>query len=51
MLHFPDFDRRRRQVVNQADLVLAMQLRTDAFTGEQKARKFAYSECLTLRDF
>ena len=37
-------------MVKQADLVLAMQLRGDAFTAEQKARNFAYYEALTVRD-
>ena len=50
MLHFHYFDLYRRQVVKQADLVLAMQLRPDAFTDEQKARNFAYYERLTVRD-
>jgi alpha,alpha-trehalose phosphorylase len=49
-LHFPYFDLYRRQVVKQADLVLAMQFRDDAFTEEQKARNFAYYEALTVRD-
>jgi alpha,alpha-trehalose phosphorylase len=49
-LHFPYFDLYRRQVVKQADLVLAMQFRGDAFTEEQKARNFAYYEALTVRD-
>ena len=49
-LHFPYFDLYRRQVVKQADLVLAMQFRDDAFTDEQKARNFAYYEALTVRD-
>jgi alpha,alpha-trehalose phosphorylase len=49
-LHFPYFDLYRKQVVKQADLVLAMQLRSDAFTPEQKARNFAYYEPLTVRD-
>ncbi len=49
-LHFPYFDLYRRQVVKQADLVLAMQLRDDAFTEDQKARNFAYYEALTVRD-
>ncbi|HEY7012299.1 MAG TPA: glycosyl hydrolase family 65 protein, partial [Streptosporangiaceae bacterium] len=40
----------RKQVVKQADLVLAMQLRSDAFTAEQKARNFDYYEQLTVRD-
>src|SRR5439155_956250 len=37
-LHFPYFDLYRKQVVKQADLVLAMHLRGDAFTAEEKAR-------------
>ncbi|MDQ4070261.1 MAG: family 65 glycosyl hydrolase [Actinomycetota bacterium] len=49
-LHFPYFDLYRKQVVKQADLVLAMHLRPDAFTPEQKARNFAYYEGLTVRD-
>ena len=49
-LHFPYFDLYRRQVVKQADLVLAMQLRDDAFSQEQKARNFSYYEALTVRD-
>ncbi len=50
MLHFPYFDLYRKQVVKQADLVLAMHLRGDAFSDEQKARNFAYYEPLTVRD-
>jgi len=50
LLHFPYFDLYRRQVIKQADLVLAMQLRGDAFTSEQKARNFAYYEQFTVRD-
>ena len=49
-LHFPYFDLYRKQVVKQADLVLAMHLRGDAFTDEQKARNFEYYEALTVRD-
>src|SRR5258706_2544018 len=49
-LHFPYFDLYRKQVVKQADLVLAMHLRGDAFTHDQKARNFAYYEPLTVRD-
>src|SRR4029077_9526742 len=49
-LHFPYFDLYRKQVVKQADLVLAMHLRGDAFTAEEKARNFAYYEELTVRD-
>src|SRR6266702_2392025 len=50
LLHFTYFDLYRKQVVKQADLVLAMHLRSDAFTQEQKARNFAYYEPLTVRD-
>jgi alpha,alpha-trehalose phosphorylase len=50
LLFFPYFDLYRKQVVKQADLVLAMHLRGDAFTDEQKARNFAYYEALTVRD-
>jgi alpha,alpha-trehalose phosphorylase len=50
LLHYPYFDLYRKQVVKQADLVLAMQLCSDAFTAEQKARNFDYYEALTVRD-
>lgn len=50
MLHFPYFDLYRRQVVKQADLVLAMQLCPQAFTADAKQRNFAYYERLTVRD-
>ncbi|MBV9309707.1 MAG: glycoside hydrolase family 65 protein, partial [Solirubrobacterales bacterium] len=50
LLHFPYFDLYRKQVVKQADLVLAMQVRGDAFTDQQKARNFEYYEALTVRD-
>ncbi|RAG87244.1 family 65 glycosyl hydrolase [Streptacidiphilus pinicola] len=50
LLHYPYFDLYRKQVVKQADLVLAMQVRGDAFTDEQKARNFAYYERITVRD-
>ena len=49
-LHFPYVDLYRKQVAKQADLVLAMFLRGDAFTAEQKARNFAYYEAITVRD-
>lgn len=49
-LHFPYFDLYRKQVVKQADLVLALHLRGDAFSEEAKARDFAYYEALTVRD-
>ncbi|MGP3929418.1 glycoside hydrolase family 65 protein [Nonomuraea sp. KM88] len=50
LLHFPYFDLYRRQVVKQADVVLAMHLRGDAFTPDQKVANFAYYEALTVRD-
>jgi alpha,alpha-trehalose phosphorylase len=50
LLHFPYFDLYRKQVVKQADLVLALHLRGDAFTAEEKARDFAYYEKITVRD-
>ncbi|MDX8149135.1 glycosyl hydrolase family 65 protein [Lentzea sp. BCCO 10_0061] len=50
LLHFPYFDLYRRQVVKQADLVLAMHVRGDAFTEDEKARNFAYYEARTVRD-
>jgi alpha,alpha-trehalose phosphorylase len=50
MLRYPYFDLYRKQVVKQADLVLAMYLCPDEFTPEQKARNFAYYEALTVRD-
>lgn len=49
-LHFHYFDLYRKQVVKQADLVLAMYLRSDAFTHSQKVANFAYYETLTVRD-
>ena len=50
LLHFPYFDLYRKQVVKQADLVLAIERRREAFTDEQAARDFAYYEKLTVRD-
>ncbi|ABD13693.1 trehalose/maltose hydrolase or phosphorylase [Frankia casuarinae] len=50
LLHFPYFDLYRKQVIKQADLVLAMQRRGDAFTMDEKIRNFAYYEALTVRD-
>ncbi len=50
LLHFPYFNLYRKQVVKQADLVLAMHLRGDAFTAAEKDRNFAYYEALTVRD-
>jgi alpha,alpha-trehalose phosphorylase len=50
LLHYPYFDLYRKQVVKQADLVLAMHLCDTDFTAEQKARNFTYYEPLTVRD-
>ena len=50
LLHFPYFDLYRKQVVKQADLVMALFTRGDAFSAEEKARNFAYYEQLTVRD-
>jgi alpha,alpha-trehalose phosphorylase len=50
LLHFPYFDLYRKQVTKQADLVLAMHWRGDAFSDEQKRRNFEYYEMLTVRD-
>ena len=50
LLHYPYFELYRKQVVKQADLVLALHARGDAFTDEEKARDFAYYEALTVRD-
>jgi alpha,alpha-trehalose phosphorylase len=50
LLHFPYFDLYRKQVVKQADLVLALHLCGDSFTPEQKLADFAYYEPLTVRD-
>ncbi|MFY1685489.1 glycoside hydrolase family 65 protein [Micromonospora sp. WMMD730] len=50
LLHYPYFDLYRKQVVKQADLVLAMHWRGDAFTDAQKLRNFLYYERRTVRD-
>jgi alpha,alpha-trehalose phosphorylase len=50
MLHHPYVLLYARQVVKQADLVLAMQFRGDAFTPEQKRANFDFYEPLTVRD-
>ena len=50
LLHYPYFDLYRKQVVKQADLVLAMHICGDGFTPEQKARNFDYYERITVRD-
>jgi alpha,alpha-trehalose phosphorylase len=50
LLHFPYFDLYRKQVVKQADLVLALYVCSNAFSPEEKARDFEYYEALTVRD-
>jgi trehalose/maltose hydrolase-like predicted phosphorylase len=50
LLHAPYYDLYRKQVVKQADLVLAMHWCGDAFTPEQKARNVDYYERRTVRD-
>ena len=50
LMHFPYFELYRKQVVKQADLVLALHARGDAFSDEEKARDFAYYEAVTVRD-
>ena len=50
LLHYPYFQLYRMQVVKQADVVLAMQLRPSSFTDEQKRRNFDYYEAITVRD-
>ncbi|WP_330172358.1 family 65 glycosyl hydrolase [Streptomyces sp. NBC_01498] len=50
LLHFPYFDIYRKQVVKQADLVLAMYKCGAYFDADHKARNFAYYEALTVRD-
>jgi alpha,alpha-trehalose phosphorylase len=50
LLHYPYFQLYRKQVVKQADLVLAMFTRGDAFDSELKLRNFDYYEQITVRD-
>ena len=50
LLHFPYFDLYRKQVVKQADLVMALFECGHAFTDAEKARDFAYYEQITVRD-
>ncbi|MEU1843590.1 glycoside hydrolase family 65 protein [Micromonospora sediminicola] len=50
LLHFPYLELYRRQVVKQADLVLAMLRCPGDFTAEEKARNLAYYEARTVRD-
>ena len=50
LMHRPYFDLYRKQVVKQPDLVLALQLRGDAFTQAEMDRNFRYYEAITVRD-
>ncbi|MBX7432301.1 family 65 glycosyl hydrolase [Mycobacterium sp. Y57] len=50
LLNYPYYDLYRKQVVKQADLVLAMYLWGDQFTPAEKLRNFDYYEPLTVRD-
>ncbi|MGY1857278.1 glycoside hydrolase family 65 protein [Modestobacter sp. SYSU DS0290] len=50
LLNFPYFEIYRKQVVKQADLVMALHLRGDAFTLAEKIADFAYYEARTVRD-
>jgi trehalose/maltose hydrolase-like predicted phosphorylase len=50
LLHAPYFQLYRRQVIKQADLVLAMHWCPEAFTPEQAARNVDYYERITTRD-
>ncbi len=50
LLSAPYFQLYRKQVVKQADLVLAMHWCSEAFTPEQKARNVDYYERITVRD-
>jgi trehalose/maltose hydrolase-like predicted phosphorylase len=50
LLHAPYFELYRKQVVKQADLMLAMYWCGDQFTAEQKARNVDYYERITVRD-
>jgi alpha,alpha-trehalose phosphorylase len=50
MLHYPYFDLYRRQVVKQADLVMALFACGDEFTDAEKVADFEYYEAVTVRD-
>jgi alpha,alpha-trehalose phosphorylase len=50
LLHYPYFEIYRRQVIKQADLVMALHMRGDAFTLDEKIADFAYYEARTVRD-
>lgn len=50
LLNYPYFELYRRQVIKQADLVLALHVCGDAFSFEEKVRNFEYYEPITVRD-
>jgi len=50
LLHVPYFSLYSRQVIKQADLVLALHWCGNQFDAGQKTRAFAYYEQLTVRD-
>ncbi|TDC31114.1 glycoside hydrolase family 65 protein [Micromonospora sp. 15K316] len=50
LLHYPYLELYRRQVVKQADLVLAMLRCPGEFTADEKARNVAYYQPRTVRD-
>src|SRR5919201_986048 len=50
LLHYTYFELYRKQVIKQADLIVALVVFGDRFTPEEKARAFAYYEPLTVRD-
>jgi alpha,alpha-trehalose phosphorylase len=50
LLHAPYFQVYRKQVVKQADLVLALHWCGDSFTPQDKRRAFDYYEQITVRD-
>ena len=50
MLHFPYFELYRKQVVKQADLLLALHLCGSSFELDDKRRGFEYYEQITVRD-
>jgi alpha,alpha-trehalose phosphorylase len=50
LLSYTYFDLYRKQVVKQADLVLALHRRSSSFSPEEKRRDFDYYEGVTVRD-
>jgi alpha,alpha-trehalose phosphorylase len=50
LLHYPYGDLYRKQVVKQADLVMALFYAGEYFAADEKARNFAFYERLTVRD-